>query len=29
MIPVGSEVKVEYPIINDEKSLLINFVLKD
>ncbi|MFY1047276.1 DUF4269 domain-containing protein [Chryseobacterium sp. GP-SGM7] len=29
MIPLGADVKVEYPIINGEKSVTINFMLEE
>lgn len=29
MIPSGADVKVEYPFINNEKSIVINFVLEE
>ncbi|MGI9653479.1 DUF4269 domain-containing protein [Chryseobacterium sp. RLHN22] len=29
MIPLEAEVKVDYPVVNDEKSITINFTLED
>lgn len=29
MIPLEAEVKVHYPVVNDEKSITINFTLED